>query len=76
MPKASRIGWLIGAVCGALLWTGSVGLVAALARDTVQPRFEPTVPLDTSQVVISTPAEDDPSWDCHTMGNHICGPIR
>ena len=18
--------------------------------------------------------EDDPRWDCHTMGNHICGP--
>lgn len=19
-------------------------------------------------------AEDDPGWDCRTMGNHICGP--
>jgi len=18
--------------------------------------------------------EDDPRWDCHTMGNHVCGP--
>ena len=20
------------------------------------------------------PAEDDPAWDCHTMGNGLCGP--
>lgn len=20
--------------------------------------------------------EDDPGWDCHTMGNRICGPGR
>jgi hypothetical protein len=20
--------------------------------------------------------EDDPRWDCHTMGNRICGPAR
>lgn len=20
--------------------------------------------------------EDDPRWNCHTMGNRICGPIR
>ena len=19
--------------------------------------------------------EDDPCWDCHTMGNRICGPV-
>lgn len=19
-------------------------------------------------------AEDEPCWDCHTMGNHLCGP--
>jgi hypothetical protein len=22
------------------------------------------------------PAEDAPGWDCHTMGNHRCGPGR
>jgi hypothetical protein len=21
------------------------------------------------------PEEDQPGWDCHTMGNHQCGPI-
>ena len=21
-------------------------------------------------------SEDSPSWDCHTMGNGICGPIQ
>jgi hypothetical protein len=19
--------------------------------------------------------EDDPCWDCHMMGNHVCGPV-
>lgn len=22
------------------------------------------------------PAEDSPDWNCHTMGNRICGPAR
>ena len=21
-----------------------------------------------------TPEEDQPGWDCRTMGNHVCGP--
>lgn len=21
-------------------------------------------------------AEDDPSWNCHTMGNGVCGPVE
>lgn len=29
-------------------------------------------PHDTPPAV--TCAEDDPCWDCHTMGNHVCGP--
>jgi hypothetical protein len=35
-------------------------------------------PVTTTVTWTPTPAgqcqEDDPCWDCHTMGNHICGP--
>lgn len=34
---------------------------------------EPGSPDD---VAPGTCAEDDPCWDCATMGNRICGPIR
>jgi hypothetical protein len=37
--------------------------------------------LTTAALVLSLTAcghtrieEDDPGWDCHTMGNHVCGP--
>jgi len=23
---------------------------------------------------LAQPAEDSPDWNCHTMGNHVCGP--
>jgi len=39
--------------------------------------------LDGNPYVIDPPgtlgaalAEDDPGWDCHTMGNRICGPVH
>lgn len=36
------------------------------------PHQQPTPhKLDQSAVVIE---EDDPRWDCRTMGNRICGP--
>jgi hypothetical protein len=28
-------------------------------------------PVDPVQYV----NEDEPGWDCHTMGNHVCGPV-
>ncbi|RBO91313.1 hypothetical protein [Nocardia puris] len=31
-------------------------------------------PLHIAPAVVDAPAEDDPTWDCRTMGNRICGP--
>ncbi|WP_263729976.1 hypothetical protein [Cellulomonas sp. SG140] len=42
-------------------WVLVVGvLVGLLAALTPSPRIE----------------EDDPRWDCRTMGNHVCGPVQ
>lgn len=35
--------------------------------------FEPSAPLDATQLTIGEPQEDDLDWDCATMGNHLCG---
>lgn len=34
---------------------------------TVEPTFPPALPLSP------LPSEDDPDWDCRTMGNRTCG---
>lgn len=28
------------------------------------------------RLLIPAGEEDQPGWNCHTMGNHICGPAR
>ena len=45
------------------------------------PAPTPTVPAAIAKVATPAPTsapvqceEDQPCWDCHTMGNHICGP--
>jgi hypothetical protein len=43
------------------------GLIALLATTAACATNAPTAP--------KTLQEDDPGWDCHTMGNRICGPI-
>lgn len=51
-------------------------LVALTSNQSVeQPvTFEPSATLDASVVKIAPlPQEDEPGWDCHTMGNKICG---
>ena len=40
------------------------GLALALFAPSCDPK---PIPQPTIQ-------EDDPGWDCHTMGNRICGP--
>lgn len=53
---------------------------------TAQPVESPAQPVQVAQPVqpvqvaqpVATPApceEDEPCWDCKTMGNHICGPV-
>lgn len=50
---------------------------ATLATAWVGPIFpasnpEPARPLPVQAVV----QEDDPAWDCETMGNLVCGPVE
>lgn len=58
----------------ALLAAGALLAAAALADPPVTPA--PADPPATSSVVQSVPQieEDEPGWDCATMGNLICGP--
>lgn len=39
------------------------------------PRLNDSVQPGTSQMR-DLIEEDDPRWDCHTMGNRICGPTQ
>ena len=34
----------------------------------------PDMPRVRTQMTTPRIEEDDPRWDCRTMGNHICGP--
>jgi len=37
-------------------------------------RFNSCATLDHSNIDDLRTAEDDPAFDCRTMGNHVCGP--
>ncbi len=50
-------------VAGTAVGSGHSGTPGIVARHTPAP----------SAVRIT---EDDPRWDCRTMGNRICGPVR
>lgn len=52
-----------------------IGLIAAIpfvisAAQHVPASAPATVPTAAPERI----TEDDPRWDCRTMGNHICGP--
>ena len=41
--------------------------------------FATTLVAVVAAAILGAPAqmqEDDPGWDCATMGNHICGPVN
>lgn len=50
-----------------------VALFLTTACQTTHPTNNPTQTPATSTHQIE---EDEPGWDCHTMGNHICGPTE
>lgn len=76
-PTVARIKWVSAGV-----FAGAMILVSALLPDREstdvfridQPpgTYLPAPSLTPSPVI----EEDDPRWDCHTMGNRICGPTR
>lgn len=51
---------------------GALVMAGALAEPTVIPT--PATPSVVHSVPIGQPEEDEPGWDCATMGNLICGP--
>lgn len=48
---------------------GALVMAGAIAEPTVIP-----TPATPSVVHSVQPEEDEPGWDCTTMGNRICGP--
>jgi hypothetical protein len=38
-------------------------------------RPAPSVSTTATTAAVSSCQEDDPCWDCETMGNRICGPV-
>ncbi|WP_457095117.1 hypothetical protein [Mycobacteroides abscessus] len=51
---------------------GALVMAGAIANPTVIPT--PATPSVVHSVPASEPEEDEPGWDCATMGNRICGP--
>jgi ABC-type dipeptide/oligopeptide/nickel transport system permease subunit len=39
-----------------------------------QATYDPPAPVAQTSIAATAPQEDEPGWDCATMGNHICGP--
>lgn len=52
-----------------------VGVVVGAAAWIVLAPFPPKdAPSQPANPPVQTIEEDEPGWDCQTMGNHICGP--
>jgi hypothetical protein len=54
-------------------------LAAALSAATIvtypAPADEPSRPATATTTTTERIEEDDPRWDCRTMGNRRCGPV-
>ena len=54
-----------------------VFVLAFLTPESVPSALPPVLgtPIITAvSNVVSEPQEDEEGWDCHTMGNRVCGP--
>lgn len=56
--------WVLGTLAGAVILLMMWGLSHYVP---------PVRSVPTPQVSVQ---EDDPGWDCKTMGNGVCGPVR
>jgi len=56
-------------VLAKLIFAASVALLAL--STPVASSFD-----QSSVTLVTNVQEDEPGWDCHTMGNKICGPVR
>lgn len=52
---------------------GALVMAGAIA-DPAGAILTPATPSVMHSVPASEPEEDEPGWDCATMGNRICGP--
>jgi hypothetical protein len=53
-----------------------LGMVATLtAGHLVREAFTQPAPVTVELDQVHTCQEDDLCWDCHAMGNHVCGPV-
>jgi hypothetical protein len=70
MAKSSKLAVaVVGGVVGTAMLAGTFLVGAGFGALAVQYENPPT---DAETPVL---AEDDPGWDCETMGNGICGPV-
>lgn len=63
----SSFNW-VPIVCATL-----IGLFVGVALMLVLAPAPAPVRLDLGTVPSATVQEDDPGWDCRTMGNRVCG---
>lgn len=57
-------------------WGGVSALDARWTEsDRIQGQYISEVP-STTTTTTTVIMEDDPRWDCETMGNRICGPVH
>ena len=61
--RALTVGLIIGALAGAGF---GAGVTYAVTDKPAQ--------VTPEQVTVQSPAEDEPGWNCLTMGNYECGP--
>lgn len=65
---------IVGGLCllGLTVAGIALGAYAGTTDGPVKPVNTPTVTVTASPTI----HEDDPGWDCETMGNRVCGPAE
>lgn len=70
--RRAAVGWTVATVITVGLWVlivwGFMFMLSTSEPTSVQPTVQPATVVQIQ--------EDDPGWDCHTMGNLICGDQR
>ena len=64
----------LAAILGGTLAIAVVMIGSQIKATTVVPSKSTPSPVVSHTVSPSTISEDDPNWNCLTMGNKICGP--
>lgn len=63
----------LGVLLVMLITAFAVVMTMLVAADTPRPPLR----LDLGTITVpATVQEDDPQWDCRTMGNRVCGEVK